>query len=118
MDPPLSSSATSRKGKGKAKNLGGRKYHQVGNHDDDDGEGEGDEREQGETKRSRPLSKQGLNDYEKALWKWVNVDDLDGFLQEVRESYPFECRLTSTDMVGVRFLQRQRVLLYLSRKAT
>ena len=27
--------------------------------------------------------KVGLDEYEKALWNWVNVDDLDGFLQEV-----------------------------------
>jgi hypothetical protein len=27
--------------------------------------------------------KAGLNEYERALWKWVNVDDLDGFLQDV-----------------------------------
>lgn len=86
LDPSLSSSATSRKGKGKAKNVGGRKYHQVGNRDDD-GDDDRDERDQGEAKRSRPLSKQGLNDYERALWKWVNVDDLDGFLQEVRQAY-------------------------------
>jgi autophagy-related protein 9 len=32
----------------------------------------------------RQRKKEGLNEYEKALWKWVNVDDLDGFLQEVR----------------------------------
>jgi autophagy-related protein 9 len=31
----------------------------------------------------RPKTKQGLNEYEKALWKWVNVQDLDAFLQEV-----------------------------------
>lgn len=78
LDPPLSSSNTSGKdkGKGKAKNVGGRKYHQVANDDLD-------ERDEEEVMRSKPLSKQGLNDYEKALWKWVNVDDLDGFLQEV-----------------------------------
>lgn len=34
----------------------------------------------------RPKTKQGLNEYEKALWKWVNVQDLDAFLQEVCRS--------------------------------
>jgi autophagy-related protein 9 len=29
--------------------------------------------------------KGGLDEYEKALWNWVNVDDLDGFLQEVSD---------------------------------
>lgn len=29
-------------------------------------------------------SKQGLDEYERALWKWVNVYNLDAFLQEVR----------------------------------
>lgn len=88
LDPPLSSSGTNRKGKGKAKSVGGRKYHQVGNDDET-------EREDGGAKRSKSLSKQGLNDYEKALWKWVNVDDLDGFLQEV-------CYFLPLDPLGIR----------------
>jgi autophagy-related protein 9 len=29
----------------------------------------------------------GLDDYEKALWNWVNVYNLDGFLQEVYQYY-------------------------------
>lgn len=29
------------------------------------------------------LRKAGLNEYEKAMWRWVNVEDLDAFLQEV-----------------------------------
>ncbi|RXK40333.1 hypothetical protein M231_02447 [Tremella mesenterica] len=33
------------------------------------------------------MGKTGLNEYEKALWKWVNVNDLDGFLQEVYDYY-------------------------------
>jgi len=69
LDPPLSAS---RKGKGKEKKVGGRRYHQVSQDTDDR---PGDE--------SQKVGKGGLNDYEKALWKWVNVDDLDGFLQEV-----------------------------------
>jgi autophagy-related protein 9 len=68
LDPPLSAS---RKGKGKEKKVGGRKYHQVQDSDDRPGE------------QSQKVGREGLNDYEKALWKWVNVDDLDGFLQEV-----------------------------------
>jgi autophagy-related protein 9 len=67
LDPPLSAS---RKGKGKEKKVGGRKYHQVQDSDDHTGD-------------DRKVGKGGLNDYEKALWQWVNVDDLDGFLQEV-----------------------------------
>jgi hypothetical protein len=67
LDPPL---PASRKGKGKEKKVGGRKYHQVQGSDDRPGD-------------DRKVGKGGLNDYEKALWKWVNVDDLDGFLQEV-----------------------------------
>ena len=69
LDPPLSAS---RKGKGKEKKLGGRKYHQVQDSDDTGGD-----------QQRQKVGKEGLNDYEKALWKWVNVDDLDGFLQEV-----------------------------------
>lgn len=78
LDPPLSSVSASRKGKGKAKTVAGRQYHQVarGDHDEEAHEDYG-------ANRTKPLSKQGLNEYEKALWKWVNVDDLDGFLQEV-----------------------------------
>lgn len=79
LDPPLSSSTTSRKGKVKAKTktAGGRWYHEVGRHDEEE-----DEDDLGGAP-ARPLGKQGLNEYEKALWKWVNVEDLDGFLQEV-----------------------------------
>jgi autophagy-related protein 9 len=73
LDPPLSSS---RKGKGKGKSVGGRKYHQVPSADQA-------EVEDGQRSRKQGGGKQGLNEYEKALWKWVNVDDLDGFLQEV-----------------------------------
>lgn len=78
LDPPLSSSRKG-KGKGKAKSVGGRKYHQVPQHP-----GTGEEQE--DEVESKRIGKQGLNEYEKALWKWVNVDDLDGFLQEVNLS--------------------------------
>jgi autophagy-related protein 9 len=85
LDPPLSSS---RKGKGKAKskNAGGRKYHQVPSSD-------AAEVEEGQTSKKRGGGKQGLNEYEKALWKWVNVDDLDGFLQEVSHGGCFVCAI-------------------------
>ncbi|KDR81708.1 hypothetical protein GALMADRAFT_239851 [Galerina marginata CBS 339.88] len=36
--------------------------------------------------RSRPAMR-GLDDYEKALWNWVNVYNLDAFLQEVYAYY-------------------------------
>jgi autophagy-related protein 9 len=88
LDPPLSSS---RKGKGKEKEkkVGGRKYHQVQDSDDHAGD-------------DRKVGKGGLNDYEKALWKWVNVDDLDGFLQEV--SFLRLSFLWDTADVGLRIL--------------
>ncbi|WVQ76748.1 hypothetical protein IAR50_006422 [Cryptococcus sp. DSM 104548] len=62
------------KAKAKARNKGGHTYHAVGA---DDSAGE----------LARQTSKSGLDEYEKALWKWVNVEDLDGFLQEVYEYY-------------------------------
>ena len=36
--------------------------------------------------QTRPTMR-GLDDYEKALWKWVNVYNLDAFLQEVYSYY-------------------------------
>lgn len=44
---------------------------------------------QGSSTASRPLrpAMRGLDDYEKALWNWVNVYDLDAFLQEVYAYY-------------------------------
>ena len=35
-----------------------------------------------------PTPKQGLDEYERALWNWVNVYNLDAFLQEVCPSPP------------------------------
>jgi hypothetical protein len=75
-----------RKGKGKARNQGGRTYHALPVNAED---GEVDEAEEATGHRAgatKPPRKVGLNDYEKALWRWVNVEDLDGFLQEVRDS--------------------------------
>ncbi len=39
--------------------------------------------------------KTGLDAYEKALWNWVNVYNLDAFLQEVGVLVLLQCRLTS-----------------------
>ncbi|KAJ3985416.1 putative transmembrane protein [Lentinula detonsa] len=36
-----------------------------------------------ETERDRPKHMRGLDAYERALWNWVNVYNLDAFLQEV-----------------------------------
>ncbi|ORY24579.1 autophagy protein Apg9-domain-containing protein [Naematelia encephala] len=95
LEPSLVS-PSDRKGKGKARATGGRIYHAVSSRDVDDGDEREDEEE---TKPFRGRyaafgggttgvpSKTGLNAYERALWKWVNVDDLDGFLQEVYEYY-------------------------------
>lgn len=77
LDPPLSSSRTSKKGK--ARSIGGRRYHQLSTTADREEEDSDNERIRANAK----VGKQGLNEYEKALWQWVNVDDLDGFLQEV-----------------------------------
>lgn len=79
LDPP-SMDSTTRKGKGKAKakQSGGRQYHALAVNEDDQDLLDGPHDEQ------QPVRKIGMNEYEKALWKWVNVEDLDGFLQEVR----------------------------------
>lgn len=43
------------------------------------------------------VKKAGLSGYNKALWKWVNQDDLDSFLRHVSgHSYRADCRHTST----------------------
>ncbi|WWC71134.1 uncharacterized protein I206_105087 [Kwoniella pini CBS 10737] len=91
LDPALPPSSAARdKGKGKAKSRdkGGRKYHALPAQDEqDEVEDEQRGRYDGLGKRSGKVGKTGLNDYEKALWKWVNVEDLDGFLQEVYDYY-------------------------------
>lgn len=82
LDPPLASSSQGKakvKGK-KSKTKGGRTYAAVEPDDVDALLGVDEER------ASAPRMKQGLNEYEKALWKWVNVQDLDAFLQEVCRS--------------------------------
>lgn len=57
----------------------------------------------------RGKAKSGLDDYERALWQWVNVEDLDGFLQEVRlQMLPMDAH----HMSGVRLLQGQRNLVH------
>jgi hypothetical protein len=85
LDPPLHS--VDRKGKGKARNQGGRTYHALPVNAEDD---EVDDAEEmtGYGAGAKPPRKVGLNDYERALWRWVNVEDLDGFLQEVRDISP------------------------------
>lgn len=84
LDPPLHS--VDRKGKGKARNQGGRTYHALPANAEDD-EVDGTEEATGYGAGARPPRKVGLNDYERALWRWVNVEDLDGFLQEVRDKF-------------------------------
>jgi len=74
-----------RKGKGKVKNQGAKKYLAVPTQEEEEEEDQsakGMGRYAGFARRARG-GKNGLDDYETALWDWVNVDDLDGFLQEV-----------------------------------
>nr|XP_019045197.1 autophagy-like protein 9 [Kwoniella bestiolae CBS 10118]OCF24127.1 autophagy-like protein 9 [Kwoniella bestiolae CBS 10118] len=77
------------KGKGRSRDKGGRRYHalpaQEEEEEDDHQEDRG--RYAGLKGRKGKMGRKGLNDYEKALWKWVNVEDLDGFLQEVYDYY-------------------------------
>ncbi|WWD05169.1 hypothetical protein V865_003242 [Kwoniella europaea PYCC6329] len=94
LDPTFTSEAeSSKKGKGKAKaksrDKGGRKYHALpAQEEEDEHEERGDRgRYTGLQGRKDKIGRKGLNDYEKALWKWVNVEDLDGFLQEVYDYY-------------------------------
>lgn len=80
LDPTILSVASGSrdpgKGKGRTRKKGGHKYHSLHVQDEE-------EEEPPESDALRTRGKVGLNAYEKALWKWVNVDDLDGFLQEV-----------------------------------
>lgn len=77
LDPPTPKTRDKGKGKEKAKNQGGRRYISVATVDEVDllGDDEGEP--------DAPKLKVGLNAYERALWRWVNVEDLDGYLQEV-----------------------------------
>ncbi|WVQ96605.1 hypothetical protein IAU59_003710 [Kwoniella sp. CBS 9459] len=87
LDPsiPSPSAGPSRiKGKAKIRNKGGRKYHGLPAQEE---EGEDIDVHAGKGARPSVLPRTGLNEYEKALWKWVNVEDLDGFLQEVYDYY-------------------------------
>lgn len=58
----------------------------------------------------------GLDDYQKALWNWVNVYNLDAYLQEVRRflfsALYVERILKICHSQGVRLLCRQRHLLH------
>jgi hypothetical protein len=96
------------KNKGKQKMRAGQKYLSVpeeetveedeGEEEDDRGRlagfGIGKGKKQGKGKTKAP-EKAGLNDYERALWRWVNVEDLDGFLQEVSCFVSFLSRVSS-----------------------
>lgn len=77
LDPPVQDQTRKAKGKGKekAKNQGGRRYVAIAASAEED---EGDQLDE-----ERPEKKVGLDPYERALWRWVNVEDLDGYLQEV-----------------------------------
>lgn len=88
LDPKLPF-GKDRKGKGKSKVSGGRKYAPVPTEPGAEVDGEDETVEAGRyagfgiSKRKRIKAKAGLDEYERALWNWVNVEDLDGFLQEV-----------------------------------
>ena len=71
----------------------GRQYASVPEEDEEEEE----EEEEGEPHtrgryagfgiKRMTANKSGLDDYQRALWNWVNVEDLDGFLQEVYAYY-------------------------------
>jgi hypothetical protein len=52
----------------------------------------------------------GLNGRQRALWMWVNVDDLDGFLTDVR--FRRFVHFSNDAGPGVHLLRRQRHLLH------
>jgi hypothetical protein len=90
LDPKIPSSKRLKgKGKAKEKARAGKKYLAVPEEVEEDEEEVEEDRGRlsgfGRSK-TRVEKKVGLNEYEKALWRWVNVDDLDGFLQEVRST--------------------------------
>ena len=92
LDPSIPSPRTA-KGKERLKTKAGREYASLpSREEDEDEDGEdppGRGRYAGFGVVDGPgLKKSGLSGYEKALWRWVNVDDLDGFLQEVRGELP------------------------------
>jgi len=82
LDPTIPS-PLDRKGKVKAGDKGGRRYHTVPNGEDDEEEPHLGRYAGLGMVKGGGTKKTGLDAHEKALWKWVNVDDLDGFLQEV-----------------------------------
>lgn len=81
--PPDNSPPTA--GPSRTRKQGKHKYHALATDDGKRrGSGNGDRDRGGRLRDSQPsVRKAGLSDYNKALWKWVNVTDLDGFLQEV-----------------------------------
>jgi autophagy-related protein 9 len=61
-------------------------------------------RRSGRSKRSDPWK--GLDEKQRALWSWVNVVDLDGYLQEVGCRHFFVLvRRAASRLIFVRFLQ-------------
>jgi autophagy-related protein 9 len=56
----------------------------------------------------------GLDAYERALWNWVNVSNLDAYLQEVRDVFQVDVVLIyrSSSQTGLRILRRKRHILY------
>ena len=116
LDPKIPN--VDRKGKGKAKNQGGRKYVSLPAAEPTDEDEEGETvggRYAGFGVSKRKAAKAGLDDYEKALWSWVNVDDLDGFLQEVI-SVPTISKFKL--ILGIRVLQRERDILHRPRSSS
>lgn len=104
LDPPVPPPGPS-KGKAKAKQSGGRRYEALPAAEEE----QGIDDPQGAVDR-----KVGMNNYEKALWKWVNVEDLDGFLQEVSLMVTAVARTLTFE--GLRVLQGQGTLVYPPRK--
>jgi len=100
LDPTIPP-PSDRKGKAKTRNQNGKKYLAAPSHEDAEEEtpSRGAGRYAGLGLKSLQQRKGGLDEYEKALWNWVNVDDLDGFLQEV-SSHSVRSTLTQ----GIRVL--------------
>ena len=117
LDPSIPS-PSSRKGKGKAKERSGRRYHSLPHEQIEDDMEPSLGRYAGLGVLGRGgLKKTGLDSYERALWKWVNVDDLDGFLQEVCYCCSSNLLFIVADLTGhsgLCVLQGQRYILHCS----
>ncbi len=69
--------------------------------------------------RGKKAAWNGLDEKQKALWNWVNVVDLDGYLQEVRgneylTTWGRKFTRNFTYLTGLRILHWQRFLLHRS----